>query len=194
MLRTCRRCTAAKSRTASRRAFLPCVSWCAGRRPGRRGWGWGSRGCDWWSSRAPGPRRGSDLPPSSSPCTPSPSDWSPAVTHTTYSFCIDWLTDWLSEDVRSMCITRMWANAQRDGRPAEYRWRPLFNAAKFGWCPLLQCRAVTLPRRESRWNVLGCPKLVNRSQPLLSQRSPYCEDMWRRYCFSTNFSNCWYLP
>ena len=28
--------------------------------------------------------------------------------------------------------TRMWANAQRDGRPAEYRWRPLFNAAKFG--------------------------------------------------------------
>jgi len=28
--------------------------------------------------------------------------------------------------------TRMWANAQRDGRPAEYNWRPLFNAAKFG--------------------------------------------------------------
>jgi len=23
----------------------------------------------------------------------------------------------------------MWANEQRDGRPAEYRWRPLFNAA-----------------------------------------------------------------
>jgi len=22
----------------------------------------------------------------------------------------------------------MWANAQRDGRPAKYRWRPLFNA------------------------------------------------------------------
>ena len=27
---------------------------------------------------------------------------------------------------------RMWANAQRDSRPAEYMWRPLFNAAKFG--------------------------------------------------------------
>jgi len=29
----------------------------------------------------------------------------------------------------------MWANAQLDGldgRPAKYRWRPLFNAAKFG--------------------------------------------------------------
>jgi len=24
----------------------------------------------------------------------------------------------------------MWANAQRDGRPAEYRWCPLFNATK----------------------------------------------------------------
>ena len=23
----------------------------------------------------------------------------------------------------------MWANAQRDGRPAEYRWRPMFNDA-----------------------------------------------------------------
>ena len=26
----------------------------------------------------------------------------------------------------------MWANAQRDGRPAENRWRPLLNDAKFG--------------------------------------------------------------
>jgi len=25
----------------------------------------------------------------------------------------------------------MFANAQRDGRPAVYRWRPLFNAAKW---------------------------------------------------------------
>ena len=29
-------------------------------------------------------------------------------------------------------LTRMWANAQRDGRPVESRSRPLFNAAKFG--------------------------------------------------------------
>jgi len=26
----------------------------------------------------------------------------------------------------------MWANAQPDGRPAKHRWRPLFNATKFG--------------------------------------------------------------
>jgi len=42
----------------------------------------------------------------------------------------------------------MWANAQRDGRPAEYRWRLLFNAAKFGRRPLLECRAVMLQTRN----------------------------------------------
>ena len=26
-------------------------------------------------------------------------------------------------------LLEMWANAQRNGRPAEYRWRPMFNAA-----------------------------------------------------------------
>jgi len=26
----------------------------------------------------------------------------------------------------------MWVNAKRDGRRAEYCWRPLFNAANFG--------------------------------------------------------------
>ena len=40
--------------------------------------------------------------------------------------------------------TRMWANAQRDGRPAEHRWHPVLNAAKFGWRSLLDCCAVTL--------------------------------------------------
>ena len=79
------------------------------------------------------------------------------------------------------------ANVQRDGRPAEYRWRPLFNAAKFGWRPLLQCRAVTLPRRETRWNLQWCPKLPDRSQLLVGRSSPYCEDMWRRYCCLTSF-------
>ena len=58
---------------------------------------------------------------------------------------------------KHMHTTRMWTNAQRDGRPTEYRWRPLFNAAKFGWRPILECPAVTLPIRENRWNLQGCP-------------------------------------
>ena len=43
----------------------------------------------------------------------------------------------------------MWADAQRDGHPAEYRWRPMFNASKFGGRPILEYHAVTLPRRET---------------------------------------------
>jgi len=67
----------------------------------------------------------------------------------------------------------MWANAQRDGCPAEYRWHPLFNAAKSGWRPLLECRAVTLPRLETGWNLQGYPKLTKRSQPLVDRSLPY---------------------
>jgi len=88
-----------------------------------------------------------------------------------------WKTWWLET----------WANAQRDGRSAEYRWRPLFNAAKFDWHPLLKCRAVTLPRRETGWNLQRCPKITKWSQPLAGRSSPYYEDMWRRYCCLTCF-------
>ena len=49
------------------------------------------------------------------------------------------------------------------------------------------CRAVTLPRCETSWNLQGCPKLVNRSQPLVGRSSPYCEDMWRTYCCLASF-------
>ena len=89
--------------------------------------------------------------------------------------------------MKKLKTTRNVANAQRNGRPAEHRWRPLFNATKFGWRPLLDCRAVTLPRRESHWNLQGCPKLVNRPQPLVGRSSPYCGDMWRTYRCLTSF-------
>jgi len=77
----------------------------------------------------------------------------------------------------------MWANAQRDGRPAEHRWRLLFNAAKFGWRPLLGAVHVTLPRRETRWNLQGCLKLPDGSQPLVGRSW----DMWRTYRCLTSF-------
>jgi len=40
-------------------------------------------------------------------------------------------------------ITRMSANAERDGRPAEYRWRHQFDAAKCGLRPLIHRVTVT---------------------------------------------------
>ena len=63
----------------------------------------------------------------------------------------------------------------------------LCSRPQFGWRPLLECRAVTLPRGETRWNYLGCPKLTKRSQTLVGRSSPFCEDMWGRYCCLTSF-------
>jgi len=65
--------------------------------------------------------------------------------------------------------------------------------AEFGWPPLNDIGAVTKPRREARWNLMGCPKLANRSQPLVG-RSPYCEDVWEILLFNKFFSNCRYMP
>jgi len=63
--------------------------------------------------------------------------------------------------------TRMWANAQRHGHLAKYRWHPLFNATKFGWRSILECRAVTLPR---------------------------CETLARYCCLTSFFPDCRYVP
>jgi len=103
------------------------------------------------------------------------------------TLCKTWKCRYHRNNDEELDKLEMWANAQRDGRPAEYRWRPLFNAAKFAWCPLLECRAVTLPRRETRWNLQVCPILANRSQPLVGRSSPYYQDMWRRYRRLTSF-------
>jgi len=64
---------------------------------------------------------------------------------------------------------------------------PSVQCRKVWLTPSTRCRAVTLPRRETHSNLEGCPKLVNRSQPLLGQTSPYYEHMWRTYCCLTSF-------
>jgi len=53
--------------------------------------------------------------------------------------------------------------------------------------PTTTCRAVMLPRRETNWNLEGCPKLTKWSQPLVGRSSPYCGDIWRTYCCLTSF-------
>jgi len=78
-------------------------------------------------------------------------------------------------------MTSMWANAQRDGRPDEHRWRPLFSAAVWltptTWLP---CSNAAKTRKSLK--LAGCPKLVNWSQPLVGWSSPYCGDIWRTHC------------
>jgi len=59
--------------------------------------------------------------------------------------------------------------------------------AKFGWPPLSDVAAVTKTRRETRWNLLRFPKLLNRSKPLVGRSSLYYEDTWGTYCCSASF-------
>jgi len=40
--------------------------------------------------------------------------------------------------------TRMWADAQRDGRPVEYRWRPLLNVVHRVWLTSVERRRCTI--------------------------------------------------
>ena len=64
---------------------------------------------------------------------------------------------------------------------------PSIQRHKVWLTPTTRCRAVTLPRRESSWNLVGCSKLTKRSQPLVGWSSPYSCDVWRIYCCLTSF-------
>jgi len=81
------------------------------------------------------------------------------------------------ENIHSTKQTRMWANAQCDGRPAEYRWRPVFNTAKFGSHPLLKCRAVTLPKYEST-RLGGCKWILHLAKFHYGPEPPRRESSW----------------
>jgi len=61
----------------------------------------------------------------------------------------------------------------------KYRWRPLFDAAKFAdahyWSAV---HAVTLPRRETRWNLQGCSKQISAaSGPKFTILSTHVEEV-----------------
>jgi len=72
--------------------------------------------------------------------------------------------------------TRMWDNAQPDGRPAEYRRRPLFNAAKFGWRPHLECRTVTLHAKTR--NTLKFAGVLQTPEPISAASGPKFTILW----------------
>ena len=80
----------------------------------------------------------------------------------------------------------MWANAQRDGRPAKYRWRPLFNAAVW----LTPTTRVPCSNAAKTWKPLkfaGVPQTRQQISAISRPKSPYYEDMWRRYHCLTSF-------
>jgi len=49
---------------------------------------------------------------------------------------------------------------------------PSVQSRKVWLTPTIRCRAVTLPRRETSWNLQGCHNLVNRSQSFVGRSLP----------------------
>jgi len=71
----------------------------------------------------------------------------------------------------------MWADAQRDGRPADYRWRPLFNAIKFGWHPLLEPRMPCSNAAKMR-NPLKFAGVTQTTRPISATSGPKFTILW----------------
>ena len=90
--------------------------------------------------------------------------------------------------------TRNVGQCPRDGRPAEYRWRPL-QRRKVWLTPTTGVPCSNAVKTRNPLKLAGCPKLTKRSQPLVSRSSPYCKDMWGRYCcLRSFFSDCRCVP
>jgi len=73
----------------------------------------------------------------------------------------------------------MWANAQHDGRPVEYRWRRLFNAAVW-LTPTTRVLCSNAAKMRNPLKLAGVPQTnepISASQPLVGRSSPYCKDM-----------------
>ena len=66
----------------------------------------------------------------------------------------------------------MWASAQRDGRPAEYRWRPLFNAAVW-LTPTVPCSNAAKMRNPLKF--VGVPQTP---EPISAANGPKFTILW----------------
>jgi len=62
----------------------------------------------------------------------------------------------------------MWADAQRDGRPAKYRWRPLFNLADAQYWSAVQ-RCSNAAKMQNQLKLTGVPQTTG---PILAASRP----------------------
>ena len=95
---------------------------------------------------------------------------------------------------RTISKTRMWANAQRDGRPAEYRWRPLFNAAVW----LTPTTRVPCSNAAKTRNPLKLPGVPQTNKTISAASGPKFTILWGHVeeilLLNNFFSDCRYMP
>jgi len=77
-------------------------------------------------------------------------------------------------------MTTMWANAQRDGRLAYYRWCPLFNAAVW-LTPTTSVPCSNAAKTQNPLKFAGVPQTHQQISAVSRPNSPYYKDMWRSY-------------
>jgi len=68
----------------------------------------------------------------------------------------------------------MWANVQRDGRPAEYKWRPLFNAAVW----LTPTARVPCSNAAKTRNPLKLPGVRQTNETISAASEPKFTILW----------------
>ena len=88
----------------------------------------------------------------------------------------------------------MWANAQRDGHPAEYRWHPLFNAAVW-LTPTTRVPCNNAAKTRNPLKFAGVPQttewITAVSRPKFTILSGHVEDISLLNKF---FPDCQYVP
>ena len=88
----------------------------------------------------------------------------------------------------------MWANAQRDGRPAEYRWRPLFNA--IAWLmPTTRVPRSNAAKTRNPLKLCGVPQT---NETISAASGPkftiLCGHVEEVLLLNNFFSDCRYVP
>jgi len=95
----------------------------------------------------------------------------------------------MTEEKKNVGETRMWANAQRGGRPAKYRWRPLFNAAKSARVP-----CSNAAKRRNQLKFAGVSQTRQWISAVCGPKfTILCGHVWEILVFNKFFSDCRYV-
>ena len=88
----------------------------------------------------------------------------------------------------------MWADAQRYGRPVEYRWRPLFNAAVW-LTPTSRVPCSNAAKTQNPLKFAGVPQT---GKPISAATGPQFTILWGHVedilLLNKFFSDCRYMP
>jgi len=88
----------------------------------------------------------------------------------------------------------MWANAQRDGHPAEYRWCSLFNAAVW----LMSTTGVPCSNAAKTRNPLKLPGVPQTNETISAASETTFTILWgyveEILLLNKFFSDCQYMP